>query len=299
KTDPRGFAEECEHAYNEKVARAAGLIAENLSKSPIVLLSGPSGSGKTTTAKKLSDALEARGVAAHTISLDHYFNTLDPKTAPRTPAGDIDFESPYCLDLQLLDEHFGRLARGEEILVPHFSFSLQSRDTSRAAPLRLEKDELAIFEGIHALNGMVTGPHQEAFRLYISARSDIEDGGEVMFKGTWTRLVRRAVRDSFFRGTDAPLTFSMWGNVRRGEKLHISPYKNSANYRFNSSMPYELPALKKFAAEVLSRVPCDIDRHGELCDILPSLLRFEDFAASLIPQDSILREFIGGGKYKY
>ena len=121
-------------------------ILARMKESPIVLLSGPSGSGKTTTAMKVERELERRGVNAHTVSMDNYFKTLNRRTAPRTPEGDIDYESPKLLDMELLDETFDRLSRGEEVIVPHFEFARQMRNDSRGTPLRLGKDEIAIFE---------------------------------------------------------------------------------------------------------------------------------------------------------
>ena len=242
--DPAAFMAAGDAAFHEKVCRAADLIQSHRDKSPVVLLSGPSGSGKTTTAGMINAELERRGIHTHTISMDDYFLTPDPSTAPRTPDGEMDFESPLMLDLALLDDHFSRLARGEEILVPHFEFARRMRNDSQGTPLRLGPDEVAIFEGIHALNTTITGKHPEATRLYISARSDVVDGeGKVCFKGTWMRLTRRAVRDYNFRGTDVKGTLDMWANVRRGEKLYISPYKQTAHMLFDSSLPYEVSVM--------------------------------------------------------
>ena len=232
--DVKGFLEECDAQYTDKVRQAADAILTNLPHSPIVLLSGPSGSGKTTTALKIEEELERRGVRSHTISLDNYFKTLDPKTAPRTAEGMVDFESPKCMDMDLLIRHFGMLSKGETIVVPKFEFARQMRNDHAGTPLRLGKNEIAIFEGIHALNDDCAGRHPAATCLYISARSDILEGEELRFKGTWMRLTRRAVRDYNFRGTDVAETLEMWANVRRGEKLYISPYKHRANYIFDS-----------------------------------------------------------------
>ena len=161
--DPAAFMAAGDAAFHEKVCRAADLIQSHRDKSPVVLLSGPSGSGKTTTAGMINAELERRGIHTHTISMDDYFLTPDPSTAPRTPDGEMDFESPLMLDLALLDDHFSRLARGEEILVPHFEFARRMRNDSQGTPLRLGPDEVAIFEGIHALN---TSHHREASRGY-------------------------------------------------------------------------------------------------------------------------------------
>ncbi|MDR0862005.1 MAG: nucleoside kinase [Oscillospiraceae bacterium] len=297
--DAFGFAEECEAVFETKTAEAAAQIAQHLRVSPVVLLAGPSGSGKTTTAKKLSDKLELLGVRAHTVSLDNYFLTVQPETAPRTPEGEIDYESPAGMDMELLDAHFTRLGRGQGIQVPHFSFSQQSRVENETEPLTLGKNEVAIFEGIHALSDRLAGRHPEAFGLYISARSDVSDRGVPVYRGTWTRLTRRIIRDSLFRGTGADSTLAMWANIRRGEKMYISPYKHRAHLLLDSAMPYELAVLKRFAEPLLRSIPLGIARHAELSAFAPSLSRFADIDAAVVPAFSILREFIGGSGFKY
>ena len=260
----------------------------------MVLLSGPSGSGKTTTAGMINAELERRGIHTHTISMDDYFLTPDPNTAPRTPDGEMDFESPLMLDLALLDDHFSRLARGEEILLPHFEFARRMRNDSKGTPLRLGPDEVAIFEGIHALNTTITGKHPEATRLYISARSDVVDGeGKVCFKGTWMRLTRRAVRDYNFRGTDVKGTLDMWANVRRGEKLYISPYKQTAHMLFDSSLPYEVSVMACYARPLLAAVPEENQRRHELLELIASFDLFEPIDPATVPAASLLHEFIG------
>jgi len=280
--------------FQMKVEAAAGRIMENMVRSPVVLLSGPSGSGKTTTARKIEAELERRGVHSHTISMDDYYMTFNPHTAPRTPEGEVDFESPNMLDVPLLSQHLSLLRRGEEIIVPHFEFARQMRNDSLGTPLRLGKDEIAIFEGIHALNTGITGRHPEATRLYISARSDIEaPDGEVVFKRTWIRLTRRAVRDFNFRGTDVTGTMAMWANVRRGEKLYISPYKNSAHIMFDSSLPYEVSVMASYAVPMLKAVPSDAPRSEELLELVEALSRFEHIDPKTVPADSLLHEFIG------
>ena len=291
--DPLAFMEEGDRAFAGKVERAAELIIGNMKKSPVVLLSGPSGSGKTTTAGMIESELGRRGVRCHTISMDDYYKTLNPKTAPKTPEGNVDFESPAMLDLPLLDEHFSALTRGEEILVPHFEFASQMRNDSRARSLRLGADEVAIFEGIHALNTDLTVRHPEAARLYISARSDIEDGGQVVFKRTWIRLTRRAVRDFNFRGTDVAQTLDMWADVRRGEKLYISPYKQTAHMLFDSSLPYEVSVMASYARPMLEAVPEENQRRGELLELVRALSLFEPIDPALVPAGSLLHEFIG------
>ena len=166
-------------------------------------------------------------------------------------------------------------------------------------PLKLGKNEIAIFEGIHALNDDIAGPHPEAAKLYISARSNVNDGAALRFKGTWMRLTRRAVRDYSFRGTGVADTLEMWANVRRGEKLYISPYKNRADIIFDSSLPYEVSVMKNFALPLLQAVPEENARRGELLELIEAFQWFEPIDPELVPVDSLLREFIGGGSYKY
>lgn len=293
RADPLSYMEECDAQYQAKIARAADRVCENMRQSPVVLLSGPSGSGKTTTARKLEEELERRGVGTHTISMDDYFVHQDPRTAPRTPDGEIDYESPEVMDLKLLDEHFSRLTRGEPILVPKFEFARQMRNDSAGHILRLKKDEIAIFEGIHALNTKLTAGHPEAFRLYVSARSNVLEGDELRFKGTWMRLTRRAVRDYNFRGTDVQGTLDMWANVRRGEKLYISPYKDTAHIMFDSSLPYEVSVMSCYAKPLMAAVPEENQRRHELLDLIAAFDRFEPIDPGTVPEGSLLHEFIG------
>ncbi len=298
-TDPKGFVQECDAAYHEKVKQAALRILDNRKQSPIVLLSGPSGSGKTTTAMKIAEALEQHGVRSHYVAMDDYFQTVDPATCPRTPEGEIDLESPRCLDMELLNRHFTELSQGRRIFVPKYEFSRRMRIQEPSKSIKLKADEIVIFEGIHALNDMITDQHPEAFKLYISAQSDVLFQGRVVFKRTWFRLVRRTVRDYLFRGSDPAETMAMWANVRRGEKLNISPFKDKANYQFDTSLPYELAVYNHTATQLFRSVPEGVERFDELRSVLPALQLFGDIADEDVSPDSLVREFIGGGIYEY
>ena len=297
-SDPKGFIEESDQLYRDRVAQAADGIIRNRDKSPIVLLSGPSGSGKTTTSMKIAEELNRRGIGTHYVGMDDYFKTIDENT-PRTADGELDLESPLCLDMDLLNKHFDMLARGERIFVPKYEFSRRMRIQEPSKSIKLGKDEIVIFEGIHALNNMITDVHPEAFKLYISARSDVEFGGKIVFKRTWFRLVRRTVRDYNFRGSDPAETMSMWANVRRGEKNNISPFKDKANFQFDTSLPYELAVFNRTATELFRSVPEGIERFEELRAVLPALQLFGEIDESLVAADALIREFIGGGIYEY
>ena len=221
---PAAFMAQCDLRFHQRIVAAADAIEKNLPTSPVVLLSGPSGSGKTTTSLKLEEELERRGIMTHPIALDHYFVERHPgDVLPTTAEGLVDLESPDLLDWALLSEHFTALEHGQGILVPHFIFSRQLRNPAKAQYVELKENEVAIFEGIHALNPRITSTHPDALRLYIAARSDILDGDQLVFKRTWLRLARRAVRDYNFRGYSVASTLENWANVRRGESSTSPP----------------------------------------------------------------------------
>ena len=294
--DPAAFARECDAAFARKVENAAKKIADHRSESHVILLSGPSGSGKTTTALKIEERLEKMGIETHTISMDNYFKTVDPETAPRNRDGAIDFESPFCLDVDLLNRHFTMLDRGETIHVPKYEFARQMRSDIMSQPLRLGPDDLAIFEGIHALNDIIVGKNPHAFKLYIAARSNlVDDDGNIVFQHAWLRLCRRIVRDYQFRGSDASFTLKMWANVRRGEKLYISPYKENAHIMFDSSLAFEYAALKPVVVPLLEAIPAG--KYGVVDDMLRGFEKIEAMDEKYVAPESLAREFLGGSTY--
>ena len=298
-SDPQGFIKECDDLYRERVSLAADKIMENMERSPIVLLSGPSGSGKTTTAMKIADELSRRGIGTYSVGMDDYFKTVDPATVPRTPEGEMDLESPLCLDMELMNEHFTKLSRGERIFVPKYEFSRRMRILEPSKSIKLKPNEVVVFEGIHALNDTITDVHPEAFKLYISARSDVEFEGNIVFKRTWFRLMRRMIRDSKFRGTDPSETLAMWANVRRGEKLYISPFKDKADLQFDTSFAYEPAVFNAQATRLFKAIPEGIERFDELRQVLPAVQLFGHIDESLVAPDALIREFLGGGIYEY
>jgi uridine kinase len=295
--NPEEFMALCDERFDKKVEAAADAIIANRQRSPIVLLSGPSGSGKTTSSLKLREALLKKGIRTHTISMDDYFANRDPEHSPRTKTGEYDLESPLCMDMELLHEHFVALGKGETVLIPRFDFVRQMRDTSRCTPLHVGPDEVAIYEGIHALNDDIGGRHPEAFKIYLSARSNVLQDGEVVFKGPWMRLTRRSVRDMNFRGTEVLHTFAMWSNVRRGEKLYIAPFRDRANLIFDSALPYEVNVMTHYAKPLFDAIPRENILRKDMLNMIDAFHLFTPIDPSLVPVDSLLREFIGGGSY--
>ncbi len=286
--NPAEFAAACDREFENRIEAAALQVLENKKYSPIVLLSGPSASGKTTTAKLLERALERHGVQTHPISLDDYYLSGGERTAPRTPEGTPDLESPLCLDLPLLSAHFQALSRGEEILVPHFDFPSEARD-ALVTPVKLGRDEISVFEGIHALHDAISGPHPAALGIFVSPQEPVTEAGETLLTGEDVRLVRRVVRDVRYRATPAARTLRLWPNVLRGEREYIRPFAHRARCRVNTSFACDLPALKQAALAALKSA-------GELPDwaakCVPVLERVPELEARYLAKDSLLWEFL-------
>lgn len=299
KASPAKFIRECEDEYESRIKLAADLIVQNLSKSPLVLLSGPSASGKTTTSQKIEFEIRKRGIMTHAIGMDNYFKTLDPATAPRTAEGEIDFESPECVDFALMKEHLDRFMSGHPVAVPRYNFSTQQREKMPAFIRFPTGNDVVIVEGIHAMGETAVGAFPDAYRLYISTASDITKDGKEFFFHSWMRLVRRLVRDNLFRGASAEYTLELWDNVCRGEDLHIRPYKSRANFTFDSSFPYELCIMKGFFLKLFEGQPESVLKMGNIAEVIEDVKQFETIDPSLIPPESLLREFIGGGIYEY
>jgi uridine kinase len=297
--NPAAFVAECEAQYAAQVDAAAKQIIYNLDHNHIVLLSGPSGSSKTTTSKRIAAALGRLCVTAHIVSMDNYYKTIDPDASPRTPEGEIDYESPYCLDTELLNHHFDVLEEGGEILIPHFNFSVQRREEGRVTPMRLGKNDVAIFEGIHALNPIFTEKHPNALKVYVSPEAVLCDGGSDAVTGADLRLVRRLIRDDFFRGADPAFTLGMWDNIQRGEVINILPYKPSADIAIDTALLYEPAVLRQFTGHLLGRVPETAKNFHLLRHALRAFPSFPEADLGLVPKNSILREFIGGSAFEY
>ncbi len=287
--DTAGFVEECDRRYEEQVREAAQRIYAIRDKRPIVLLAGPSGSGKTTTAIKLTHELKKLGIGSVTLSMDNYFLDYDPETAPRAADGSRDMESPFCIDLALLGQHFRELTEGKEVIVPAFDFEKEKRDMSKGTRLRLGKDEVAIFEGINALNDVITqfdGVY--SFKLYVSVGSEIKD----VYSQRTARLIRRMIRDYKYRSASPEYTLELWKNVLVGEGIYIEPNRGKADMEIDTFLPYESAALRKYALPLIENIP-------EMRDVWEQLSRFPNVGDEFIKDDSLLREFIGGSVYTY
>ena len=286
--------------HEKKLASIADSIYEaNLLKgTKVVLMSGPSSSGKTTTAKRLGIQLRILGLTPVLISLDDYFVERD-KT-PRDEHGEYDYEAFDAIDHATFNDHLRRLIAGESVDIPRYDF-ITGKRLWHDVPLKLEQKSILLVEGIHALNPRLTEDLDAdlRYRIYLSALTSISMDNLSRIPTTDNRLIRRMVRDSVTRGSDASATLKRWQSVRRGEEKYIFPYQENADVMFNSSLFYEMPVLKNYVVPLLRSVPNIIPEYGEAQRLLKLLDYFVTIPSDEVPPTSILREFIGGSSFKY
>jgi uridine kinase len=278
--------------HENNLARIANQIVNQLDRSRIILIAGPSSAGKTTTSRRLTVQLLALGVSPFPLELDNYF--LDRDLTPLDEDGKPDFEAIEALDLPLLAEQLSRLIRGEEVQLPRYNFKTGLREDGEL--IRLKNGQPIILEGIHGMDPRLLpeGLSGEAFRIYVSALTQLNLDRHNRVSTTDTRLIRRIVRDARERGYTAAQTIGRWESVRRGEKRHIFPFQENANVMFNSALAYELAALKPFAEPLLRQVPYGTPEHIEAKRLLAFLEWFLPLDIDLVPETSIVREFLGG-----
>ena len=282
--------------HENNLARIANQVVGQLTRSRIILIAGPSSAGKTTTSRRLTVQLLALGVSPFPLELDNYF--LDRDKTPLGEDGKPDFESIDALDLPLLSDHLQRLIRGEEVQLPRYNFKTGLREDGEL--IRLRDGQPIILEGIHGMDprlipANLTG---EAFRIYVSALTQLNLDRHNRVSTTDTRLIRRIVRDARERGYTAAQTIGRWESVRRGEKRHIFPFQENANVMFNSALAYELAALKPLAEPLLRQVAHGTPEHIEAKRLLAFLEWFLPLDTTLVPGTSIMREFLGGSILK-
>lgn len=287
--DPRGFVERCDARYGKELDQAAQRIAENWKSSPIILLSGPSASGKTGAARLLSRRLETMGLRTHSVSMADYLLNIDPETSPRNIRGEIDYESPFCMDLDLLNRHIAMLEQGQTVHVPYFDMAAHCRSLTQIRQLTLGKDELVIFEGLHALNDYIAGKNPKALKIFIHLGEDYCDD-PVQLLRPQLRFCRRIVRDTLLRGVDPDFTVQQWRNVRRGELLYSAPFAGNADLVLDSFLPYEMSALRPLAQPLLERLCANWGDDAEA--IVKNLRQFEPLERSYLSECSPVREFI-------
>ena len=264
----------------------------------IVLVAGPSSSGKTTSTKRLAIQLATNLIVPKMISLDDYF--VDRDKTPRDETGDYDFESLYALDLDRLNSDLKKLLAGEEVNIPTYSFELGKR-IEKEKPLKLEKNDVLLMEGIHGLNPELTSSihSDKIFKVYVSALTTLKIDNHNWISTSDNRLLRRIVRDYKYRRTSALDSIRIWPSVRRGEEKWIFPFSENADATFNSSLIFELGVMKEYAMPLLREVPRDNVLYAQAYRLMKLLSYFEPIPADQIPTTSLLREFLGGSSFNY
>ena len=286
-----------EALQEKKIANIAEDIA-NRQGVKLVLLAGPSSSGKTTSCKRLSIQLAVNGLKPLQISLDDYF--VDRDRTPKDDNGEYDFESIYALNLDLLNEQFNALFRGEEVELPKYDFP-SGKSVKSGKKLKMEPNNVLVVEGIHALNPELTAhiPQEQIYRVYASALTTILLDNHNYIPTTDNRLLRRIIRDYKYRGVSAQETIHRWPSVRTGENKWIFPYQENADAMFNTAMLYELSVLKMQAEPLLQQVPENCEEHAEAYRLLKFLKYFKGIPYNNLPPTSLLREFLGGSSFHY
>ncbi len=281
-----------EALHENNLARIANQVVDQLDHSRLILIAGPSSAGKTTTSRRLTVQLLALGVSPFPLELDNYF--LDRDKTPLGEDGKPDFEAIEALDLPLLAENLSRLTRGEEVQLPRYNFKTGLREDGEL--IRLKNGQPIILEGIHGMDPRLIPESlsSKAFRIYVSTLTQLNLDRHNRVSTTDTRLIRRIVRDARERGYSAAQTIGRWESVRRGEKRHIFPFQENADVMFNSALAYELAALKPFAEPLLRQVPYGTPEYIEAKRLLAFLEWFLPLDIDLIPETSIVREFLGG-----
>ena len=288
-----------EAMQEKQVAKIAEKIADGYKEGiRIVLISGPSSSGKTTFCKRLQVQLTTNLLHPVGISLDDYF--LNREDTPKDEHGEYDFESLYALDLPYFNKDLKKLLSGEEIDLPTFNFETGQR-VFKGKKLKLRENSILVIEGIHALNPELTEfiDDKYKYRVYVSVLTSISLDNHNWIPTTDNRLLRRIIRDYRFRGYSAEDTINRWPSVRRGEDKWIFPYQENSDAMFNSAMLYELAALRKFAEPILAQVPESSKANAEAYRLLRFLRYFNYIPTEELPGTSLLREFLGGGSFKY
>lgn len=281
-----------EALMEQKIGNLAAQIASD-DKKKFVMIAGPSSSGKTSFANRLSIQLIAKGRKPHPLSLDDYY--VDREFCPKNPDGSFDFECLESIDVKLFNEDMNRLLRGEAVDMPSFNFKTGKREY-RGRKLVLGPDDILVIEGIHGLNDRLSQliPPEHKFKIYISALTQLNIDEHNPLSTTDERLIRRIVRDARTRGTNAMETIAMWPSVRKGERENIFPFQEQADVMFNSALVYELAVLKVYAEPLLFGIERECPEYLEAKRLLKLLDYFLPMPADGIPNNSLLREFVGG-----
>lgn len=282
-----------EALHEKKVAQIADTIAADRDRIAVVLIAGPSSSGKTSFAQRLWVQLRVNGLNPVPVSLDDYF--IDRSHTPTGEDGEHDFESIDAIDLPLFNDHLVRIIQGEEVEIPRYDFLAGKRELV-GRPIKLERDQMLIIEGIHGLNDRLTAsiPMGRKYKIYASALTHLNIDDHNRIPTTDVRMLRRIVRDHLFRGHSASATIKMWPKVRAGEERNIFPFQETADVMFNTALAYELAVLKPHAERLLEAISPGQPEYIEAKRLRKFLKYVKPLEGASVPPNSIMREFIGG-----
>lgn len=281
-----------EALQEKKIAEIAQEICK-CSDKKFVMIAGPSSSGKTTFSHRLSVQLLAHGMKPHPVALDNYFK--DREFTPKDEFGNYDFECLEAIDVDKFNKDMNALLEGERVEIPSFNFKTGKREY-KGDYMQLGKEDILVIEGIHGLNDKLSHslPKESKYKIYISALTQLNVDEHNRIPTTDGRLIRRMVRDARTRGADAKTTIGMWYSVRRGEEKNIFPYQEEADVMFNSALIYELSVLKQYAEPLLFSIKPEDKEYPEAKRLLKFLDYFLGVSSESVPNNSIIREFIGG-----
>ncbi len=292
--NPENYTIEINDIFEYQLKEIAEKIASNSENRPVILLAGPSGSGKTTTAFMLTKMLRELSCNSHTLSMDNYFKSLTDEEKALAAKGEMDLESPDRIDKELLNKQIEDIENCVPIEIPKYDFS-ESRRSDETTAFERKKGEVVIFEGIHALNpDVITVPENRLCKLYVSVRTRITTEG-IVLNPAKIRLMRRMIRDRNFRKRSLAETMNMFKSVEAGENKYIMPYKHRSDYDIDTFMAYEMSVYKYNLLDDL-RGMSDIPELADVIEVMTALAPLDN---ELVPKDSLIREFIGKGEFKY
>ena len=293
--DPVGAVQRAEDDYHTRIARIADHVV-NSGSIRVILIAGPSGSGKTTSANLIKDAITARGRRTIVVSLDDFYRDSTDPEYPRQPDGGLDYECPESLRLDEIAETLAKISRGEDFDIPKYDFKVGGRvklNHYSAMP-----DGCVIVEGLHALNSKISAKlsRENTVKIFISVSTNVYENDVPILSGRKMRFLRRMVRDNLYRGADARRTLEMWHDVLAAEDVYLYPYKRDADLAFDTFHLFELGVMKPHAERLLTDEIVALDPYAEI--VRNAIDKLAVLDERLVPEDSLIKEFIPGGKYE-